>query len=138
MHLVYRFRQSSLQPQPRRAMERSRPGTPYGESEQLRETPKLDPSDHFAPCLYPKFSDLAKGARLIPERLAKMRVGLNLTADAAAGSHALLSLRRSVLVPYVWETISRHCVGTQSRPSTPSDSSARRTVTRPLGCSSTS
>ena len=46
-----------------------------------RERPKLDPTDKFAPWLYPKFSKLQKGTRLTPERLTKLRVGPNLTVN---------------------------------------------------------
>ena len=46
-----------------------------------KEIPILDPTDKYTHWLIPKFTPIAKGARLTPERLAKMIIGDGMTAQ---------------------------------------------------------
>ena len=62
-----------------------------------KEIPILDPTDKYTHWLIPKFTPIAKGARLTPERLAKMIIGDGMTAQEKDVLTEMLYNREAVL-----------------------------------------
>ena len=62
-----------------------------------RETPILDPTDKYTHWLIPKFTPIAKGARLTPERLGKMIIGDGMTEQEKEVLTEMLYNREAVL-----------------------------------------
>ena len=63
-----------------------------------KEIPILDFTDKYTHWLIPKFTPIAKGARLIPERLAKMIIGDGMTIEEKDVLTEMLYNREVVLV----------------------------------------
>ena len=61
------------------------------------EVPILDPNDKYTHWLIPKFTPIAKGARLTPERLAKMIIGDGMTLQEKEVLTEMLYNREAVL-----------------------------------------
>ena len=62
-----------------------------------KEIPILDLTDKYTHWLIPKFTPIAKGARLIPERLAKMIIGDGMTIEEKNVLTEMLYNREAVL-----------------------------------------
>ena len=62
-----------------------------------REIPILDPTDKYTHWLIPKFTPIAKGARLTPEWLGKMIIGEGMTAQEKEVLTEMLYNREAVL-----------------------------------------
>ena len=62
-----------------------------------KEIPILDPTDKYTHWLIPKFTPIAKGARLTPERLAKMIIGDGMTSQEKDLLTEMLYNREAVL-----------------------------------------
>ena len=61
------------------------------------EIPILDPTDKYTHWLIPKFTLIAKEARLTPERLAKMIIGDGMTSQGKDLLTEMLYNREAVL-----------------------------------------
>ena len=73
-------------------------GNPNWRAETIaQETYVHDPESKYAKFLIPKFSKIAKGARLKPQRLAEMRIGSNLTPQERELLTEMLYNREAVL-----------------------------------------
>ena len=73
-------------------------GNPNWRAETIaKETYFHDPESKYAKFLIPKFSKLAKGARLKPQRLAEMRIRPNLTPQERELLTEMLHNREAVL-----------------------------------------
>ena len=75
--MAYKRKSQKVQPVDLNLLNRSKP---YGSDAWRlyaikREIPILDPTDKYTNWFIPKFTPIAKGARLTPKRLGKMIIG---------------------------------------------------------------
>lgn len=73
-------------------------GSNYWKTNAIKgETLILDSNDKYSQWLIPKFTPIAKGARLTPERLAKMIIGDGMTSEEKEVLTEMLYNREAVL-----------------------------------------